>query len=58
MMPVHPELLEILRCPKCYGRVVEKETARGPGLACESCKLVYPIVDEIPSFLVEDAWPL
>jgi len=57
-MSVHPELLEILRCPKCRGRVVEHKTARGDGLACEACRVVYPIVDEIPRFLVEEAVPL
>ncbi|HZS41632.1 MAG TPA: Trm112 family protein [Polyangia bacterium] len=57
-MSVHAELLELLRCPKCHGRVVERSTPRGPGLACEACRLLYPIVDEIPRFLAEEATPL
>lgn len=54
-MPLAPELLEILRCPKCVGVLAERE---GAGLVCENCRLIYPIVDEIPSFLVEEARPL
>lgn len=57
-MPLHPELQEILRCPKCRGHVVEKQTTSGMGLACQACRLVYPIVDDIPNFLVEEARPL
>lgn len=57
-MPLHPELLEIVRCPKCKGKVVERDTKSGHGLCCDACKLVYPIVDEIPNFLVEEARPL
>lgn len=57
-MPLPPELMEIVVCPKCHGRVEEKATASGPGLVCASCKLVYPIVDGIPNFLVEEARPL
>jgi uncharacterized protein YbaR (Trm112 family) len=57
-MPMHPELLEIVRCPKCLGKLTERTTAAGPGLACESCRLVYAIANEIPNFLVEEARPL
>ena len=28
------------------------------GFSCEKCRLLYPIVDEIPNFLVEEAKPL
>lgn len=57
-MPIHPDLLEIVRCPKCKGVVSERDTSSGRGLVCERCKLVYPIVDDIPNFLVEEARPL
>jgi len=53
-MAIAPELMEILRCPKCLGRVVESDK----GLCCDKCRLVYPVVDEIPNFLVEEALPL
>jgi uncharacterized protein YbaR (Trm112 family) len=53
-MPLDPKLLEIYRCPKCLGKVAESDR----GLTCEACRLVYPIVDEIPQFLIEEAQPL
>jgi len=57
-MPIHPDLLEIVRCPKCKGKVTERQTKDGSGLVCDACKLVYGIVDDIPNFLVEEARPL
>jgi len=57
-MPIHPDLLAIVRCPKCKGKVTERVTKSGPGLVCEPCKLVYAIVDDIPNFLVDEARPL
>lgn len=48
-----PELLEILACPKCKGRVVLD--AQGEWLHCERCKLRYPIRDDIPIMLIEEA---
>ncbi len=54
-MAISPELLEILRCPKCKSKVEinEKQTS----LTCENgeCRLVYPIRDEIPVMLVDEA---
>ena len=55
-MPVKKELLEILACPKCKGDV---ELARDKDvLVCASCRLVYPIRDDIPIMLIEEATPL
>ncbi len=52
---ISPELLEILRCPKCKSEV--KINADESGLKCQNpdCALVYPIRDEIPVMLVEEA---
>lgn len=54
-MAISPELLEILRCPKCKSEVQinDKQTS----LKCQNteCSLVYPIRDEIPVMLVEEA---
>ncbi|CAN5704083.1 Trm112 family protein [soil metagenome] len=54
-MAISPELLEILRCPKCKSKVKLKSDQSG--LKCENpeCALVYPIRDEIPVMLVEEA---
>ena len=52
-MALHPELLEILACPMCKVSVelVKEETA----LKCGKCYRVYPIRDDIPIMLVEEA---
>ena len=54
-MAISSELLEILVCPKCKSKVELK--ADGTGLKCTNpeCALVYPIRDEIPVMLVEEA---
>jgi uncharacterized protein len=52
-MPVHPDLLEVLACPVCKTPVTP--TGDEQGLRCASCRRVYPIVDEIPVMLTEEA---
>ncbi len=52
-MPISEELLEILACPKCKGDL--RLTKKGDGLVCENCKLVYPIEDDIPIMLIDEA---
>lgn len=55
-MPVARELIEILACPKCKGRVVLMDDESG--FVCDRCRLLYPIVDGIPNFLIEEARPI
>ena len=52
-MPVSPRLLEILACPVCKVRVELKPDESG--LKCPQCKRVYPIHDDIPVMLVDEA---
>lgn len=52
-MAISPELLEILACPACKAKVLMKPD--GSGLKCVECKRVYPIRDEIPVMLVDEA---
>ena len=52
-MAVNKELLDILACPVCIKSVTL--TADGQGLKCDQCKRVYPIVDDIPVMLIEEA---
>jgi D-glycero-D-manno-heptose 1,7-bisphosphate phosphatase len=54
-MAINKELLEILACPKCKGDIVL--TKKGDGLVCKSCKLIYPIKDDIPVMLIDEALP-
>ena len=55
-MPVSKELLDILCCPKCKGDIRLNDSK--DGLVCESCRLVYPIKDDIPVMLIDEALPL
>ena len=52
-MPIDPKLLEILACPACRTEVTL--TGDGTGLRCSSCGRLYPIVEDIPVMLVEEA---
>ena len=52
-MGLKPELLEILACPACRAKIELK--ADGSGLKCVACHRVYPIRDEIPVLIVEEA---
>lgn len=52
-MPVAAQLLDILACPKCKGDITL--TAQQDGLACAACALVYPIREDIPIMLIEEA---
>jgi uncharacterized protein YbaR (Trm112 family) len=46
-------LLEILVCPKCHATVRPDESASE--LVCTGCGLAYPVRDDIPVMLVEEA---
>jgi uncharacterized protein YbaR (Trm112 family) len=52
-MAISKDLLDILACPKCKGVVVL--SPREDGLQCGACKLVYPIRDDIPIMLIDEA---
>mgnify|MGYP001585896779 CR=1 FL=1 len=52
-MPISKELLEILVCPLCKTPV--KLTGDEQGLKCGQCKRVYPIKDNIPVMLIDEA---
>ncbi len=52
-MPVDPELLEILACPNCKTPVVLVND--DTGLKCNECHRVYPIKDDIPVMLIDEA---
>ena len=52
-MAISEDLLEILACPACKAKVELK--ADGSGLKCVECKRVYPIRDDIPVMLIDEA---
>lgn len=50
---IYDELLKILACPRCKGRL--KAAPDAAGFVCEACRLLYEIRDGIPVMLVEEA---
>lgn len=52
-MAVSQDLLEILACPACKAKVKLKPD--GSGLTCVECRRVYPIRDDIPVMLIDEA---
>jgi len=53
---IDKELLDILVCPKCKGEI--SLTEAGDGLVCTACAVRYPIKDDIPIMLIDEAEPL
>jgi uncharacterized protein YbaR (Trm112 family) len=52
-MAISKDLLEILVCPLCKATV--ELVNGGAGLKCVECKRVYPIREDIPVMLVDEA---
>ncbi len=55
-MPLAPQLLEILVCPKCKGALEYREGE--DALICRRDKLRYPVRDGIPIMLIDEATPV
>ncbi len=55
-MTLQPQLLAILVCPRCRGELEYRETEAS--LVCLACRLRYPVRDDIPIMLVDEATPL
>lgn len=51
---VSRELLGVLACPKCKGSVA----LHGMFITCQTCGLAYPVKDDVPDMLIEDAWAI
>lgn len=52
-MNLDPALLEIIVCPDCRGALAVDD---GTGeLVCTACGLAYPVRDDIPVLLVDEA---
>jgi uncharacterized protein len=52
-MTISKDLLDILACPACKTKVELKEDESG--LKCLACKRVYPIRNDIPVMLIDEA---
>jgi uncharacterized protein YbaR (Trm112 family) len=52
-MNLDPALLEIIVCPDCRGALAVDEASSE--LVCTKCGLAYPVRDDIPVLLVDEA---
>jgi uncharacterized protein YbaR (Trm112 family) len=52
-LAISSDLLEILVCPACRAKVELK--GDGTGLKCVECHRVYPVRDDIPVMLIDEA---
>lgn len=50
-MNIDPKLMEIIVCPACHGEL----SAQGEELVCAGCGYAYPVRDDIPVLLVDEA---
>lgn len=55
-MKISEELLQILACPRCKGKLEMRE--QESVLACPACRLAYPVREGIPILLTDEARPL
>ena len=55
-MTLSPKLLDILVCPKCKGALEYRENEQA--LLCNRCRLSFPVRDDIPIMLLDEATPL
>ena len=55
-MTLSKQLLEILACPKCKGGISLDESQQQ--IVCRACQLAFPIRDDIPVMLIDEALPL
>ncbi len=56
-MPLAPELLDLLVCPKCKGDLSYRMEPV-ESLTCPVCRLVFAVEDDIPIMLLDEATPL
>ena len=52
-MALPETLLKKLVCPQCKGKLDYRDSA--DRLICNNCKLAYPIADNIPVLLIDEA---
>ncbi len=54
-MNVDESLLDILACPACHAKLQVDDDAQELVCASSSCGLAYPVRDDIPVLLVDEA---
>jgi uncharacterized protein YbaR (Trm112 family) len=53
-MPISKDLLDILVCPECK-TPLRPLTDSANGLKCDTCRRIYPIRDDIPVLIIDQA---
>lgn len=48
--PLDPRLRALLVCPRCRGELADHAL----GLACPSCRRLYPVIDGVPRMAPEE----
>jgi uncharacterized protein len=57
-MNLDPHLREIIVCPQCHGPLLDAERTDGSEeLTCVTCALAFPVTDDIPVLLLDEARP-
>jgi uncharacterized protein YbaR (Trm112 family) len=54
-MQLDPQLLEILACPQCHAPLRVDEPAQELVCTSATCGLAYPVRDDIPVLLIDEA---
>lgn len=54
-MNIDQSLLDIIVCPDCHGKLQAQESGQVEELVCTACGLAYPVRDDIPVLLVDEA---
>ena len=54
-MQLDPQLLEILACPQCHSPLRVDDEAQELVCTSDTCGLAYPVRDEIPVLLIDEA---
>lgn len=54
-MQLDPQLLEILACPQCHATLRVDDAADELVCTSDTCGLAYPVRDEIPVLLIDEA---
>jgi uncharacterized protein YbaR (Trm112 family) len=55
-MSLPKDLIELVACPKCKGKITLKDDESA--FVCAACRLVYAVNDGLPNFIIEEAQPL
>ena len=54
-MNIDQQLLSIIVCPACHGELAPTTSGGGDELVCQGCGNAYPVRDDIPVLLVDEA---